>query len=385
MKPLKIALLTTNYLAISSEVKKGTELFVHLYCQELSRYINNKQLSIEITVYCSPDSDIPFPKKSPFPKSSTNSPNILKANYKWYEVAHIAKAFAEHNTYDLIHVHISNGEWVLPFIDFVPKPVLITMHGGDSNAYDSGMFSNVQTSSLVHYVSISDSQRKNLPHLPYKKTIYHGVDTQQLYTFSESGGSCLLWAGRAIPEKGLHTVIDVFSQTHIPTIVCPIEIPSSQNYLEETLNTKEETLKEKGSLLIHRNMKRAELAKLYQLSKAFLFPIHWEEPFGLVLAESLACGTPVIAFARGSTPEIIKDGVTGFLVNPSLSDIRGDYLVKTTGTQGLIEAAQRLMSLSHDEYTTMRRACREDAEKRFSQERMIQEYLELYDTLTQHA
>lgn len=385
MKPLKIALVTTNYLAISSEVKKGTELFIHLYCQELSSYISAQSLPLDITVYCAPDSDIPFPKISPFPKASSNAPEIKPANYKWYEVVHIAKAIADSEHYDLIHIHISNGEWILPFIYTIKKPVLVTMHGGDSNAYDSAMFDSVHPSPFIHYISISDSQRKALPHLQYSKTIYHGVDTQQLYSFAENGGSSLLWAGRAIPEKGLHTVLDVFRATHYPTVVCPIEIPSTQSYLNETLNTQEISLKEEGSLLVNRNMKRTELAKLYQHSKAFLFPIHWEEPFGLVLAESLACGTPIVAFARGSAAEIIQDGVTGFLVNPSDHDKRGDYSIKTTGTQGFIEATHRLMNLSHEEYTKMRHACRTDAENRFSQQRMIKDYIDVYETLSSNS
>ena len=85
-----------------------------------------------------------------------------------------------------------------------------------------------------------------------------------------------------------------------------------------------------------------EKNKILSNPKLFLFPIQWEEPFGLVMIESMACGTPVVAFARGSVPEVIKDGETGFVVNPSDDDIRGNFIIKKTGLEGLCEAVERI-------------------------------------------
>lgn len=134
---------------------------------------------------------------------------------------------------------------------------------------------------------------------------------------------------------------------------------------------------------------RAEISTFYQRSKLFLFPLSWEEPFGLVLAESMACGTPVIAYARGSVPEIIKDGKTGFIINSSNDDSRGNYIIKKTGIEGLCEAVKKIYAMPETDFLTMRRECRTSVEERFTAEHMAQEYMELYKRLlaksNQHA
>ena len=110
-----------------------------------------------------------------------------------------------------------------------------------------------------------------------------------------------------------------------------------------------------------------------------------EEAFGLVFAESMACGTPVVVYARGSAPEIIRDGETGFLVNPSDGDIRGDWIVKRTGFAGLCEAVDRVYAMAPQEYYRMRQACRKRAVEHFSAERMARLYLDVYARLTDKA
>jgi glycosyltransferase involved in cell wall biosynthesis len=129
------------------------------------------------------------------------------------------------------------------------------------------------------------------------------------------------------------------------------------------------------------NTERDEALELFKRSKAFLFPVQWEEPFGLVMIESMACGTPVIAFARGSVPEIIKDGETGLIVNPSDGDIRGNWLVKKTGIEGLCEAIDKIYSLPVGQYQQMRRNCRSLVEKNFTVEKMVNEYEKVYQQI----
>ena len=130
---------------------------------------------------------------------------------------------------------------------------------------------------------------------------------------------------------------------------------------------------------------REEIVSLMQKAKAFLMTINWEEPFGLVMIEAMACGTPVVAFARGSVPEIVKDGETGFIINPSDDDVRGDWIIKKTGFEGLCEAVNKLYSLSQEEYKQMRLACRKRVEERFTIEKMVEEYEKVYqDVLNSH-
>jgi len=115
--------------------------------------------------------------------------------------------------------------------------------------------------------------------------------------------------------------------------------------------------------------------------KLFIFPIQWEEPFGLVMIEAMATGTPVVAFARGSVPEVIKDGETGFIVNPSDDDIRGNFIIKKTGIEGLCEAVEKIYSMPEDQYRKMRKACREHVEKNFTVEKMVDAYEKVYEEI----
>jgi glycosyltransferase involved in cell wall biosynthesis len=118
-----------------------------------------------------------------------------------------------------------------------------------------------------------------------------------------------------------------------------------------------------------------------QNARLMLMPIMGEEAFGLMFIEAMASGTPNVSFARGSTLEIIKDGITGFLVNPSNSDIRGNFIIKTPGIEGIIEAVQRLYSLSNEEFHTMSQACRKEVENRFTLTKMVNDYEKLYQKL----
>lgn len=126
------------------------------------------------------------------------------------------------------------------------------------------------------------------------------------------------------------------------------------------------------------NISLNERVHFLQSAKVFLFPIEWEEPFGLVLIESMACGTPIIAYARGSAPEIIKDGVTGFLINPSEDEKRGDFLIKKTGIDGFFEAVKQIYSMSKKEYENVRIACRKHVEENFTIEKMVDNYEKIY-------
>jgi glycosyltransferase involved in cell wall biosynthesis len=122
----------------------------------------------------------------------------------------------------------------------------------------------------------------------------------------------------------------------------------------------------------------ADKNKWYGNGAYLLYPIMWEEPFPNVILETMASGTPIIAFAKGSLPETVKDGETGFLVNPSEDDIRGDFIVKKTGIDGLHEAIERITSLSPAEYKEMRTHSRKRVETHFSLDKMIDNYVNLY-------
>ena len=123
---------------------------------------------------------------------------------------------------------------------------------------------------------------------------------------------------------------------------------------------------------------REEKYEFYNAAKVSLIPVKCEESFGLTYIESMMAGTPVITYARGAAPEIVKDGETGFLVNASAEDIRGEYITRHWGIEGLREAVNRLYSFSREEYEIMRTACKKYVKENFSMKRMADAYEKLY-------
>lgn len=206
----------------------------------------------------------------------------------------------------------------------------------------------------VPCVSISDAQRLPLPHAHWVATIPHGLPPG-LLPFSAQPGSYFAFLGRISPEKRVDHAIAIARACGVPLRIAAKVDPADTDYFEREIRplladplveyVGEIGDADKGPFLAH--------------AKALLFPIDWPEPFGLVMIEALACGTPVIAFRRGSVPEVIEEGRTGFIVE----DVRA-----------AIEAARGVGRLD-------RRVCRSTFERRFSVERMAREYVEVYERL----
>ncbi|MDO8497854.1 MAG: glycosyltransferase [bacterium] len=376
---MRVALLNSNYVKISKHTKKGTEILSYILIKELKRYANRYHL--DLTAYASGNSKLPVKIESISFQNAVNNKYLSLEQKKLLEIALIAKAFSQHDNFDLYHVNIGNGESTLPFAGFVKKPILITMHG-DLGQSDKKYFSLYKNIPNVYFISISNYQRKPIPSLNYVKTIYHGIDIKNDFKFNSIGGEEIMWAGRAAPEKGLDIVLDISQKTAKQAKIFPIVKDEFLEWLNNALTKKRGLIKHQIKMEIIFNLNRFQLREHYQTSRLFLFPIKWEEPFGFVMAESLACGTPVVAYARGSAPEIVKDGITGFLVNSSPTDVRGDFIIKKTGVEGLCEAVEKIYAMSPEEYMNMRKACRTDAENRFSVDRMVKEYIELYYQIT---
>lgn len=373
---MKIAIINSNYISISQNTKKGTEIFDYIFTGKLAEREN-----IDIVSFASGDSELPTRVESVNYLSSMEDSLIGRSHHAIFELALISKAFSMQEQFDLFHININNGEVVLPFAPFVKKPIVVTMHG---TLFDLGVqkyFHSFQHLKHVHFVSISNSQRIPCPGLNYIRTIYHGVDLENRFKFDEAGGEEIIWTGRAMPDKGLDTVLIVAEQTKKKAKIFPIVKEEYLQWLHQEILKKRSLMSELLRVFIDFDVPRYELIKHYQKSKVFLFPLRWEEPFGLTLIESLACGTPVIAFARGSMPEIIEDGVTGFIVNASDTDKRGDWIVKKTGVEGLCEAVERVYQLNHTDYRNMRKNCRKLVEQKFSLQKVVDQYLEVYQQL----
>jgi glycosyltransferase involved in cell wall biosynthesis len=205
-------------------------------------------------------------------------------------------------------------------------------------------------------VSISEAQRTPLPWINWQGTVYHGLP-KDLFTFRERPGSYLAFLGRTSPEKGLDQAIRIAQRTGLKLKIAAKVDKADREFFQQHL----EPMIREAQPLVEFLGEIGGKAKdeLLGNAHALLFPIDWPEPFGLVMIEALACGTPVIANRRGSVPEVMEDGVTGFVVE----DL--DQAVQAVG---------RIPTLD-------RRACRRVFEQRFSAERMAADYLTIYRRL----
>ena len=251
--------------------------------------------------------------------------------------------------YDLIHFH--TGEIQFPYLRRRALPHITTMH----NALD-GLDARVllDTYPEMPLVSISMNQRRAAPHAAWIGNVHHGLPLD-LHTLGDGGGGYLAFLGRIAPEKGLDRAIEITRRAGARLAIAARVNPPDRAYHERMI----EPLLARGAAYCEMVGEVGGEAKNRFLGQAhaLLFPIDWEEPFGLVMIEAMACGTPVIAWRRGSVPEVIEDGVTGFVVD-DLDDAAA--------------AVRRCGELD-------RAKIRAHFAERFSAERMAQEYLAVYE------
>jgi len=266
-----------------------------------------------------------------------------------HNIVLLEQVFRQASTFDLMHFHIDYLHFPLSVRQHIPT--VTTMHGRLDLPDLIPVFQMFPTMPVV---SISNSQRTPLPWLNWLGTVYHGLP-EDLYTFREAPGTYLAFLGRLSPEKGVEQAIAIAQRVGMPLKIAAKVDRNDSEYFQEVVqpllnNSLVEYIGEVGG-----DNKDAFLGEAY----ALLFPIDWPEPFGLVMIEAMACGTPVIAYPRGSVPEVLEDGVTGWIVG---------------GLQEAVQAVGRVPALS-------RARCRQVFEERFSVSRMAQDYLRLYKKL----
>ncbi|HVF33101.1 MAG TPA: glycosyltransferase family 4 protein [Acidimicrobiales bacterium] len=251
---------------------------------------------------------------------------------------------------DLVHDHTLAGP-VLATTAALPFPVVTTMH----NQFDaelSDLYRRVARS--VPIIAISEAQRRPVPDLPIARVIHHGIRAADFPVGTGDGGYCV-FLGRMSPDKGPHRAMEAAYKAGMPLFICakmrdPWEFDYFDEYVRPYLN---EDIQYLGEVPHERKV------ELLAGAAALLFPIRWNEPFGMVMIEALACGTPVLAFPEGAVPEVVEDGRTGFLCRDVAE---------------LSDAITRIPELD-------RAACRAAVEGPFSADRMVREHLELYATL----
>lgn len=281
------------------------------------------------------------------------SKGILETIWDQYLIAKMFLA-AEYGYYDLVHCHVCHQ--TLPIaLSHHRIPTLYTIHDY-IKPWRRNLFLKF-SSPNQWFISLSNAQRKAAPSLQYAATIYNGIKLSE-FPFSDRSQPFLLNIGRVIPRKGILESIDVALKIDKELVI--IGPPEEGNYWREKIKPKI------NNKIKHYHYKpRKKLFSYYQKARALLFPIQWDEPFGLVMVEAMACGTPVVAFNRGSVPEVVKDGFTGFICPP------GDM-------KCMVEAVKRIYDMPEERYKQMRRACREHVEKNFTVEKMVDGYENVY-------
>jgi glycosyltransferase involved in cell wall biosynthesis len=266
-----------------------------------------------------------------------------------HHVVLLEQVFRQASAFDLIHFHIDYLHFPLSVRQYIPT--VTTLHGRLDLPDLVPLYQMFPTMPVV---SISNSQRVPLPGINWLGTVYHGLP-EDLYTFRETPGTYLAFLGRIAPEKGIEQAIAIAQQVGIPLKIAAKVDRADREYFQQVVqpllkNSLVEYVGEVGE-----GKKEAFLGEAY----ALLFPIDWPEPFGLVMIEAMACGTPVIAYPRGSVPEVLEDGVTGWIVE---------------GIEEAVQAVERVPTLS-------RSRCRQVFEERFSASRMAHDYLRIYRRL----
>jgi glycosyltransferase involved in cell wall biosynthesis len=256
--------------------------------------------------------------------------------------------FEDVSRFDFIHFHTESRQF--PILRSRPCPNVTTLHG-QLGPWQKSFFDEYKSP----LVSISDNQRLPILDANWQATIYHGLP-RDLYTFRKEPGDYLAFIGRASFEKRLDRAIRIAWQAKMKLKVAAQIYPEDQHYkrdIEPLLDEARDWVEFIGEV------GGREKDEFLGNAHALLFPIDWPEPFGLVMIESLACGTPVIAWRNGSVPEVIDDGRTGFIV------------------ESVDEAAQAVARVSD----LNRETCHQVFEERFDAARMAREYVEVYQRL----
>lgn len=324
-----------------------------------------------VDYFCTTESRTPAHKQSLGYKAFIHVPHYDRLagspQRRQYSVMYSQRMIADINRFirrhrlDLLHFH--NAQEVVPLLPFIQDiPKVITFHESvfqdeSESAYFNHFFLELYRKlPNTYFVSISKRQQAGMPRGTFFTNVYDGIDTDT-FKFNQVAQEYLFFSGRFIPEKGIDIALRVAQQAKRQIKVAGLFDPrvdtSPQFYQTVQTLLRNPTTKHYGKLTT------PQLVQLYGKAAALLAPLQWEEPFGLVMAEAMACGTPVIAFKRGAAPELIRDGKTGFVVRTAPEMVR---------------AIKKI-------HTINRQTCRTHIEKNFSLATMVSHYETLYASI----
>lgn len=336
---MRIAQISPLYESVPPHFYGGTERVVSYLTEELV------EQGHEVTLFASGDSKTAAELVPVCPRSLRLDEGCM--DQMAHHILQLERVFQNAHEFDVLHFHTEYLHFLLSRRNSYNQ--VTTLHGRLDIPDLVPLYREFRDMPLV---SISDSQRKPLPFANWQATVYHGLP-EDLYPFQPDEGKYLAFLGRISPEKRVDRAIEIAKQVAIPLKIAAKVDRADQNYYEEMIkpiidNSLVEFIGEIGE---------GDKQKFLGDALGLLFPIDWPEPFGLVMIEAMACGTPVIAYNNGSVPEILEEGLTGSIVS---------------GIPHAVAAVEKLPDFD-------RRACRRVFEERFSVKRMATDYVKVYE------
>ncbi|MGH9470016.1 MAG: glycosyltransferase family 4 protein, partial [Terriglobia bacterium] len=338
---MRIAQVAPLYESVPPLFYGGTERVVSYLTEELIRQGH------DVTLFASGDS-VTAARLAP------QCPRSLRQDHECIDqLAHhilmLERVIRQSDNFDIIHFHIDYLHF--PWSRRRGITHLTTLHGRLDIPDLVPLYREFDEMPVV---SISNAQRIPLPWLNWQGTIYHGLP-RDLYTFQDHPEGYLAFLGRISPEKGVDRAIEIARHAGLKFRMAAKVDRVDREYFRDVI----QPLLDPGFVEYVGEIGEREKNRFLGGALALVLPVDWPEPFGMVMIEAMACGTPVIAFGRGSIPEVLRDGVTGFIVE---------------NVAGAVDAVARVASLN-------RRLCREEFEQRFDVARMAREYVDVYARL----
>jgi glycosyltransferase involved in cell wall biosynthesis len=341
---VRIAQVSPLFESVPPKLYGGTERVVSFLTEELVR------AGHDVTLFASGDSVTSAELAPCVPRALRLDRGAV--DHLAHHVRMVGEVCRRAHEFDVIHFHIDYLHF--PSVSRLEVPHVTTQHNRLDTPDLAPLYRMFRD---VPLVSISNSQRAPLPFATWQATVYHGLPAD-LFSFHPGPGKYLAFLGRVSPEKGLDRAIEIAKRAGMPLkIAAKVDEKDRAYYEARIVPLMAHPLVEYVGE-INEQQKDAFLGD----AAALLFPIDWPEPFGLVMIEALACGTPVVAFGAGSVPEIMRDGVAGYMVGDVASAVR---------------AVQQAVELP-------RAACRAYFEERFLVRRMAADYLTIYERLAEH-
>ncbi len=344
---LKIAQIAPLYERVPPKFYGGTERVVSFLTEELVRQGH------QVTLFASGDSVTAaelVPGCRVALRLDRSAPDALP-----YHMMMLEEVRRRAHEFDLLHFHIDLFQF--PLVRAIGAPAMTTLHGR-LDLPDLAPFYRMFADAPL--VSISDDQRRPMPPVNWLGTVHHGLPADLLRPKPAPSCDYLAFLGRISPEKRPDRAIEIAARTGVKLKIAAKVDKADERYWQETI---EPMTRDNPLVEFVGEIGDSQKADFLGNALALVFPIDWPEPFGIVMIEAMACGTPVIAFDHGSVPEVIDEGVTGFVVD---------------SVDEAAAAVPRAMALD-------RAAVRATFERRFTAERMARDYLELYRGLVAAA